>query len=110
MATTDWIGSTTTTNGIPDIGDWNAAADWTNGVPTAADAAVFPSDSAGAVNGDGPAASLTVEAEQTTPGPLGGPGTTVLYSLGGTHALGTLTVDSGAVLVLGQAVPPFVRC
>ncbi len=107
MATTTWIGSNATTSDIPDIGDWNTAADWTNGVPTAADDAVFPSDSAGPINGDGPAASLTVEKEQTTPGLLGGPGTTVLYSLGGTHALGTLAVDAGATLSLGQEVPPF---
>ncbi len=107
MVTTSWIGGTTTTNGIPDIGDWNTAADWTNGVPTAADNAVFPSDHAGPINGDGPAALLTVQKEQATPALLGGPGTTTLYSLGGTYALGTLAVDAGAVLYLGQQVPPF---
>ena len=107
MATTTWIGGTSTINGIPDIGDWNAAADWTNGVPTAADDAVFPSDHAGPINGDGPAASLTIQAEQATPGLFGEQGTTVLYSLGGTHALGTLAVDAGATLYLGQEVPPF---
>lgn len=107
MATTTWIGGTTTTNGIADIGDWNTASDWTNGVPTAADNAVFPSDHAGPINGSGPAASLTVEKEQAMPGLLGGPGTTVAYSLGGTHALSTLAVASGAVLYLGQQVPPY---
>ena len=107
MATTTWIGTTATTNGIPDIGDWNAAADWTNGVPTATVDAIFPSDSAGPVNGDGPAVSLTVEKEQTMPGLAGGEGTMIAYSLGGTHALGTLVVDPGAILILGQQVPPF---
>ncbi len=103
MATTGWIGSTTSTHGIPDIGDWDNPADWTNGVPTAAVDAVFPSDRAAGINGDGPAASLTVEKEQTQLG-----GTMALYSLGGTHALGTLVVASGAGLVLGQTLPPFV--
>ncbi len=107
MGTTTWIGGTTTTNGLADIGDWNTASDWTNGVPTAADDAVFPSDRAGPVNGDGPAASLTIEKEQAMPGPLGEPGTTVEYSLGGTHALGTLDVAPGALLFLGQEVPPY---
>ncbi len=108
MATTSWIGTPTTTHDIPDIGDWNTAADWTNGVPTAADDAVFPPDRAGPINGDGPAASITVEKEQTTLDPLGQPNPTALYSLGGTHALGTLAVASGATLYLGQALPPFV--
>ncbi len=96
MVTTTWTGG---------AGDWNTASNWTNGVPTAADDAVFPSDHAGPVSGDGPAASLTVEKEQATPGVLGGRGTTVLYSLTGTHALATLDVTAGAVLSLGQEVP-----
>lgn len=103
MATTTWIGTTATTNDIPDIGNWNDPAQWTNGVPTATVDAVFPSDRATGINGDGPAASLTVENEQTQLG-----GTTAIYSLGGTHALGTLVVAAGAGLVLGQTLPPFV--
>ncbi len=92
MVTTTWIAGS---------GDWNTASNWSNSVPTAADDAVFASnttpDGSYTVTGGGAAASLTVTPD---------PGRSEPY-FAGTLTVGTFTEDGVYAHLLGTAALSF---
>lgn len=89
MVTTTWNGGS---------GDWNTASDWSNGVPTAADNAVLSGYNLATITGSGSAATLTL---------VGDPLFLTLFTLTGTHALGTVNVANGHLVVAAPGTLSF---